>query len=62
MNLVTQVLCTVVGIERMPINTIWIFKAAVNEAEFERNTQSEKKIGVRDMKMKSGIDSKTGCR
>lgn len=45
MNLVTQVLCTVIGIERMPINTMWIFKAAVNEAEFERNTQSEKKLG-----------------
>lgn len=39
------VLCTVVGIERMVINTMWIFKAAVNEVEFERNIQSEKKWG-----------------
>lgn len=57
-----QVLCTVVGIARMVINTMRIFKAAVNEAEFERNIQSEKKNGAGDMKMKSGIDSKTGCR
>lgn len=61
MNSVAQVLCTVVGIARMVINIMWIFKAAVNEAEFERNTQSEKN-GVGDMKMESGRDSKTGCR
>lgn len=45
MNSVTQVLYTVVGIERMAINTMWIFKVAVNEAEFERTTQSEKNWG-----------------
>ena len=61
MNSVAQVLCTVVGIARMVINPMWIFKAEVNEVEFERNIQSEKNEAG-DMKMKSGIDSKTGCR